>query len=75
MLRRYINVVRVLQMLSDIFFDAGEFLSLDILKDRISGPIYEYLFTYEGPFGFMKSLFGISDGELNIIQSKIIHSK
>ncbi|XP_076173591.1 esterase E4 [Ptiloglossa arizonensis] len=56
------NINEYTMMLSDIFFDAGEFLSLDILKDRISGPIYEYLFTYEGPFGFMKSLFGISDG-------------
>lgn len=52
-------------MLSDIFFDAGELLSLDIMKNRISSPIYEYLFSYEAPTGFMKSLFGVSDGKVS----------
>lgn len=52
-------------MLSDIFFDAGELLSLDIMKNRISSPIYEYLFSYEAPTDFMKSLFGVSDGKVS----------
>ncbi|XP_076766541.1 esterase FE4 [Xylocopa sonorina] len=49
-------------MLSDIFFNAGELLSLDIMKKRLSSPIYEYLFSYEAPTGFMKNLFGVSEG-------------
>ncbi|XP_016907128.2 esterase FE4 [Apis cerana] len=56
------NLNEYIRMLSDIFFDAGELLSLDIMKNRISSPIYEYLFSYEAPTGFMKSLFGVSDG-------------
>lgn len=59
----YSNSVCILQMLADVLFVAGELMSLDILKDRISAPIYEYLFSYEAPFGFMKSIFGITDGE------------
>lgn len=51
-------------MMSDIYFDAGVLLSLDIMKSRISAPIYEYLFSYEAPTGFMKSIFGVSDGKL-----------
>ncbi|KAK9301557.1 hypothetical protein QLX08_006113 [Tetragonisca angustula] len=50
------------KMLNDIYFNAGEFLSLDIMRNRISSPIYEYLFSYEGPIGFMKNLFGITNG-------------
>ncbi|XP_029046685.1 esterase FE4-like [Osmia bicornis bicornis] len=49
-------------MLNDVFFNAGELLSLDIIKARNSAAIYEYLFSYQAPFGLMKSLFGISDG-------------
>ena len=51
-------------MLNDIYFNAGEFLSLDIMRNRISSPIYEYLFSYEGPIGFMKNLFGITNGNV-----------
>lgn len=50
------------QMLSDIFYNAGELLSVDIMKGRISAPIYQYLFSYEAPFGFTKTMFGVSDG-------------
>ncbi|XP_054003488.1 esterase FE4-like [Hylaeus anthracinus] len=56
------NINEYTKMLSDVLFNAGEILSLDILRNRLSAPIYEYMFNYEGPFGFMKSLFGISDG-------------
>ncbi|XP_017761096.1 PREDICTED: esterase FE4-like [Eufriesea mexicana] len=59
------NLHEYIAMLSDTFFNAGELLSTDILKNRISAPIYEYLFSYEAPIGFMKSLFGVSDGVAN----------
>ena len=50
------------RMLADVMFVVGDLMSLDILKDRISAPIYEYLFSYEAPFGFVKGLLGITDG-------------
>lgn len=56
------NLNEYTKMMSDIYFDAGVLLSFDIMKNRISAPIYEYLFSYEAPTGFMKSLFGVSDG-------------
>lgn len=51
-------------MLDDIMFDAATALSLDVLSSRISAPIYEYLFSYEAPFGMIKTLFQVEDGEL-----------
>lgn len=45
-------------------FDAATALSLEILSSRISAPIYEYIFSYEAPFGLVKSLFHVEDGEL-----------
>ncbi|XP_003487272.1 esterase FE4-like [Bombus impatiens] len=56
------NLNEYTKMMSDIYFDAGILLSLDIMKNRISAPIYEYLFSYEAPTGLMKSIFGVSDG-------------
>ena len=50
------------RMLTDIMIATGELMSMDILKDRISAPIYEYIFSYEAPFGLMKNLFGVTDG-------------
>lgn len=49
-------------------------LSLDIIKDRNSAAIYEYLFSYQAPFGLMKNLFGISDGKLLIFNHNNIKS-
>ncbi|KAM0724816.1 Esterase FE4 [Formica fusca] len=49
-------------MLDDIMFDAATALSLDILSSRISAPIYEYIFSYEAPFGMMKTMFQVEDG-------------
>lgn len=51
-------------MLDDVMFDVATALSLEILSTRISAPIYEYLFSYEAPFGMMKSLFQVEEGEL-----------
>lgn len=51
-------------MLDDIMFDAPTALSLEILSSRNSAPIYEYIFSYEAPFGMMKSLFHVEDGKL-----------
>ncbi|XP_017882530.2 esterase FE4-like [Ceratina calcarata] len=50
------------KMLSDVYFNAGELLSLDIMKNRMSSPIYQYMFTFDSPTGFMKNLFGVRDG-------------
>ncbi|XP_076239219.1 esterase FE4 [Calliopsis andreniformis] len=50
------------KMISDIFFNVGELMSLEVLSSRNSAPIYQYLFSYEAPFGFMKNLLGVSDG-------------
>lgn len=47
-------------------FDAATALSLDILSSRISAPIYEYIFSYEAPFGMMKTMFQVEDGELQL---------
>lgn len=49
-------------MLNDIMFDAATAFTLDVLSSRISAPIYEYLFSYEAPFGMIKSLFQVEDG-------------
>ncbi|XP_014476726.1 PREDICTED: esterase FE4-like [Dinoponera quadriceps] len=49
-------------MLDDVMFDAAAALSLEILSSRISAPVYEYIFSYEAPFGLMKSLFHVEDG-------------
>ncbi|KMR05274.1 esterase fe4 [Lasius niger] len=51
-----------MMMLDDIMFDAATALSLDVLSSRISAPIYEYLFSYEAPFGMIKTLFQVEDG-------------
>jgi len=51
-------------MLDDVMFDVATALSLEILSTRISAPIYEYLFSYKAPFGMMKSLFQVEEGEL-----------
>lgn len=50
-------------MLDDIMFDAATSLSLEILSGRNSAPIYQYVFSYEAPFGMMKNLFHVEDGE------------
>jgi len=51
-------------MLDDVMFDAAAALTLEILSSRNSAPIYEYMFSYEAPFGLMKSLYHVEDGEL-----------
>ncbi|CAK9820725.1 Esterase FE4 [Anthophora plagiata] len=56
------DLIEYATMLSDTFFNAGVLLSLDIMRNQISSPIYQYLFSYEAPLGFMKSFFGTSDG-------------
>ena len=54
-------------MLDDVMFDAGIALSLEVLSSRISSPIYEYIFSYEAPFGMIKSLVQVEDGELRVM--------
>nr|XP_003706284.1 PREDICTED: esterase FE4-like [Megachile rotundata] len=49
-------------MIGDIYVKAGEVLSLEIIKNRNSAPVFEYLYTYEAPTGFMKNLHGVTDG-------------
>ncbi|XP_015431698.1 PREDICTED: esterase FE4-like [Dufourea novaeangliae] len=49
-------------MLGDSFFNAHQIIPLDLIQKRNSAPIYLYLFTYNAPFGFMKTLAGVSDG-------------
>ncbi|XP_020279915.1 esterase FE4-like [Pseudomyrmex gracilis] len=51
-----------MMMLDDVMFDVPTALSLEILSSRISSPIYEYMFSYEAPFGMMKSLFHVEEG-------------
>lgn len=56
-------------MLDDVMFDAGIALSLEVLSSRISSPIYQYIFSYEAPFGMIKSLVQVEDGELRRVMS------
>ncbi|EFN82200.1 Esterase FE4 [Harpegnathos saltator] len=51
-----------MMMLDDVMFDTATALTLDVLSTRISSPIYEYIFSYEAPFGMMKSMFHVEDG-------------
>lgn len=44
-------------------FNAGIALTLKVLSTRISSPIYQYLFSYEAPFGMIKSLVEVEEGE------------
>lgn len=54
-------------MLDDVMFDAGIALSLEVLSSRISSPIYQYIFSYEAPFGMIKSLVQVENGELRVM--------
>lgn len=56
------NVNEFTKLLSDSFFNAGVIMALDFIKAKNSAPIYLYQFNYEATFGFMKHLFGITDG-------------
>ncbi|KYN20565.1 PREDICTED: esterase FE4-like [Trachymyrmex cornetzi] len=51
-----------MMMLDDVMFDAGIALSLEVLSSRISSPIFQYIFSYEAPFGMIKSLVQVEDG-------------
>ncbi|XP_076656402.1 esterase FE4 [Halictus rubicundus] len=51
-----------IKLISDSFFNAGQILGLDFIKKKNSAPIYLYEFNYEGTFGFVKNLFGITNG-------------
>jgi len=59
-------------MLDDVMFDAGIALSLEVLSSRISSPIYQYIFSYEAPFGMIKSLVQVEDGELRVSVRKFV---
>lgn len=61
-------------MLDDVMYDAATALSLEMLSSRISSPIYEYMFTYEAPFGIMKSMFHVEDGKLRVTCQKNLYS-
>ncbi|XP_071559330.1 esterase FE4 [Temnothorax nylanderi] len=52
----------LMKMLDDVMFDAGIALSLEVLSSRISSPIYQYIFSYEAPFGMIKSLVQVEVG-------------
>ncbi|KAL0125897.1 hypothetical protein PUN28_004753 [Cardiocondyla obscurior] len=52
----------LMMMLDDVMFDAGIALSLEVLSSRISSPIYQYIFSYEAPFGMIKSLLEVEEG-------------
>lgn len=52
----------LMMMLDDVMFDAGIALSLEVLSSRISSPIYQYIFSYEAPFGMIKSLVQVENG-------------
>ncbi|XP_076629794.1 esterase FE4 [Colletes latitarsis] len=60
------NINEYSKMLSDVFYNAGQLLSLDILATRNTAPIYEYLFTYEAPLGYMRNIFGMNDGTAGV---------
>ncbi|KAJ8676688.1 hypothetical protein QAD02_012475 [Eretmocerus hayati] len=50
------------QMLGDIMFGAGVYISSRIFGARDKAPVYEYLFSYYSPIGFMKNLFKMNEG-------------
>ncbi|EZA55321.1 Venom carboxylesterase-6 [Ooceraea biroi] len=59
---RHSAVLSEAPMLDDVMFDAAAALTLEVLSTRISAPIYEYIFSYEAPFGMMKNLYHVDDG-------------
>ncbi|XP_053597539.1 esterase FE4-like [Microplitis demolitor] len=48
-------------LLSDVYFIYGSALSGKIMSSRNSAPVYEYFFTFQSPFGLMKTFFEIKD--------------
>ena len=38
-------------------------MTTEIVNNRNKAPVYEYFFTYDAPFGFMKALFQLDKGE------------
>ncbi|XP_031846091.1 esterase FE4 [Nomia melanderi] len=49
------------KMIGDTFINAQALIPLEYIKSKNSAPIYSYLFTYEAPFGYMKTLYGMTD--------------
>lgn len=53
------------EMLSDVFFTYGSALTTKIMKSRMNSPVYEYLFNFYAPFGFMKTLMQMENGKFD----------
>ncbi|XP_034942575.1 esterase FE4-like isoform X2 [Chelonus insularis] len=59
------NAAELTNLLTDVLFGYGTQLTSRIMSSRNSAPVYEYYFTYNAPFGFMKSLFKLEDGAMH----------
>lgn len=54
--------------MTDVSYYHGVAITSKILSTRISSPVYEYLFSYDGPWGHYKKFFKMSKGkEINIL--------
>ncbi|XP_066586450.1 juvenile hormone esterase-like [Prorops nasuta] len=49
-------------LLTDVMFTTGIALGNKVMSTRNFSPVYEYLFTYESPFGLMKNVFNVEKG-------------
>ncbi|XP_043273664.1 juvenile hormone esterase-like [Venturia canescens] len=56
---------QAMNLLGDVFFTYGFSLSTEIINERNSAPVYQYVFSHHDPWGFMKHIFGLEDGVLH----------
>lgn len=57
------TAMELTNLVSDVFFECGSMLTAKIMNSRLTSPVYQYLFNFEAPFGFMKALFKMEGGK------------
>ncbi|XP_063987723.1 esterase FE4-like [Diachasmimorpha longicaudata] len=56
------TTMELTNLLTDVFFGCGSMLTAKVMNSRLTSPVYQYLFNFEAPFGFMKALFKMEGG-------------
>ncbi|XP_011306384.1 esterase FE4 [Fopius arisanus] len=75
------SVTELTNLLTDVFFACGSMLTARVINARLSSPVYQYLFDFEAPLGFMKSLFKLEKGVVHgddmtyLFYSKVFQNK
>lgn len=59
--------MELVNLLSDVHFNAGMILTTKIINARNTAPIYQYYFSYYAPYSVLKTVFKVKDGKLLII--------